>query len=112
VDKSPFLTEANVEEAKVVDVPGGFDLQIKFDRRGTWLFEEFTTTNPGKHFAVFSAFPDRKGNQGRWLGAPIIKGRISNGILAFAPDVTREEAEEIARCLNNGARKNREAPKW
>jgi preprotein translocase subunit SecD len=111
VDKASFLTEGDVAEAKVVDVDGGFDLQIKFDRHGTWLFEEYTTTNPGKHYAVFSTFGEKK-KQGRWLGAPIIKGRISNGLLTFVPDATREEAEEIARGLNNVAKKNSNDTKW
>lgn len=111
VDKSPFLTEGDVAEAKVVDVPGGFDLQIKFNRHGTWLFEEYTTTNPDKHYAIFSTFGDKK-KQGRWLGAPKIKGRISTGILQFAPDATREEAEEIARGLTNAAKKNTGDTKW
>jgi preprotein translocase subunit SecD len=113
VDKAPFLTETEVAEAKVVDVPGGFDLQIKFNRRGTWLLESYTTTNPGKHFAVFSSFRDPKGKkQSRWLGAPIQWRRISSGIFSFVPDATREEAERIAVELNNVARKNKEASKW
>lgn len=112
VDKSPFLTEANVAEAKVMDVPGGFDLQIKFDRRGTWLFEEYTTTNPGKHFVIFSAFGDKKKKEARWLGAPIINGRVSNGVLTFTPDATREEAELIARGLNIVAKKHLAESKW
>lgn len=112
VDKSPFVTEADVESAKVVDVRGGFDLQIQFDRRGTWLLEEYTTTNPGKHFAVFSEFGVKKSRTSRWLAAPIIYRRISNGILRFTPDATREEAEKIALGLNNVAKKVNEASKW
>ena len=112
VDKSPFLTEANVESAKVVDVRGGFDLEIKFDRRGTWLLEEYTTTNPGKHLAVFSEFGVKKSRTSRWLAAPIIYRRISNGILSFTPDASREESERIALGLNNVAKKINEASKW
>jgi preprotein translocase subunit SecD len=112
VDKSPFLSEANVAGAKVVDVPGGFKLEIHFDHRGTWLLESYTTTNPGKHFAIFSAFEFQKKKEGRWLGAPIQSRRISNGILAFTPDATREEAEQIVRGLTNIAKENQDKSKW
>jgi preprotein translocase subunit SecD len=112
VDKAPFLTEANVSEAKVVDVAGGFDLQIKFDRQGTWLFEEYTTTHPGKHLAIFSAFVDKKKKEARWLAAPLIQGRNSKGVLTFTPDANREECEAIARGLNNVAEKNRKDSQW
>lgn len=111
VDKSPFVTEANVTEAKVMDAPGGFVLQIQFDRRGTWLLEEYTTTNPGKHFAIYSRFGPKLG-QDRWLAAPIIPRRIPNGVLTFTPDATREEAETIATGLNNVAKKVREQSRW
>jgi preprotein translocase subunit SecD len=112
VDKSPFLTEANVAGAKVVDVAGGYDLQIKFDRQGTWLLENYTTTNPDKHLAIFSAFVSGNHKQARWLGAPVIRRRISDGILQFTPDASREEAEAIAVGLNNAAKKNRKDSEW
>ena len=112
VDKAPFLTEANVSEAKVVDVLGGFDLQIQFDRQGTWLLESYTTSNPGRHFAIFSTFMDQEKKAGRWLGAPVVSGRISNGLLSFTPDATRDEAEHIAIELNNVAKQNKKKDKW
>lgn len=113
VDKDAFLTEADVSEVKVVDDPsGGFSLHIQFDRRGTWLLEEKTTANPGKHFAIFSEFGPKKFKEGRWLGAPIIPHRIPNGLLIFTPDATREEAEEIARGLNNLVKQVNEKSKW
>jgi len=112
VDKSPFLTEANVSAAKVVDVAGGFDLRVQFDREGSWLLESFTTTNPRKHIGIFSAFADGTNKQGRWLAAPMISRRISNGVLSFVPDASREEAETIARGLNNVAKQNQGKSKW
>ena len=41
----------------------------------------------------------------RWLAAPVISHRISDGVLVFTPDATREEAEEIALGLNNVSKK-------
>ena len=111
VDKDPFLTEAQVSAARVVDDVGGFLLEIKFERRGSDLLEQYSTVYPGKHFAIFSRFGDKK-TEGRWLAAPKITRRISNGILAFTPDATREEAEEIALGLNNVAKQVAEKYKW
>ena len=112
VDTSPFLTEANVASAKVVEsTNAGFDLQIHFDRRGTWLLEEYTTSNPGRHMAIFSEFGERL-KHSRWLAAPIIRRRISDGILTFTPDATKEEAEQIAAGLNAVAKKIEEKSKW
>jgi preprotein translocase subunit SecD len=112
IDKQPFLTEANVAEARVVEVLGGFDLQIKFDREGTWLLESCSAANPRKRAAIFSVFGDKLKKQSRWLGAPVIAGRITSGVFTFTPDATREEAEQIALGLNNVARKNEEENKW
>ena len=109
VEKRPFVDERYVKEAKVVDVLGGYALQIQFDRQGSWLLEQYTSALRGKHIAIFSQFcapPDDKLNQGRWLAAPLIQTRITDGLLVFTPDASREEAEEIALGLNNVAKKN------
>src|SRR3989442_2240619 len=50
VEKEPFLTEAHVKEAKVIDNEGGFVLQIKFGRQGGQLLEQYTAANRGKRF--------------------------------------------------------------
>ena len=108
VQKSPFLTEGDVKEAKVVEAVGGFALRLQCDRRGSWLLEQYSTDNLGKHFAIFSQFaspPEGKLNQGRWLAAPRINQRVTNGVLSFTPDATREETEQIALGLNNVAKK-------
>ncbi len=109
VENEPFLTEANVKEARVIDVIGGFAIRIQFDRRGTWLLEQYTADNPGKHLAIFSQFVsgrNKKVTTGRWLAAPLITGRIANGVLTFTPDASRDEAYQIVLGLNNVARKN------
>ena len=56
VEKTPFLTEADVAEAKVIDVVGGFALRIQFNHAGHRLLEEYTTANRGRRIAVFSQF--------------------------------------------------------
>jgi preprotein translocase subunit SecD len=113
VARAPFLGEGDVAAAKVVeDKVGGFALQIQFDQRGTWTLEQYSATNPGKRFAIYAEFGDKMAIH-RWLAAPIIARRISDGTLTFTPDATREETEQIVRGLNNVAIKegNQEKPK-
>jgi hypothetical protein len=113
VDKVPFVDEANVKEAKVIDALGGFALQIQFDRRGSWLLEQFSAALRDRHIAVFSQFvkpPAEKPEEARWLAAPLVTQAISNGLLVFTPDASREEAEQIALGLNNVAKKHKDEP--
>jgi preprotein translocase subunit SecD len=104
VQKEPFLSEANIAEAKVIDVIGGFALRIQFDHPGTSLFEGCTTENPGRRIAVFSQFGEKL-SDARWLAAPVVAHRITDGVFIFTPDATREESEEIAEGLNHVAKK-------
>ena len=106
VQKEPFLSEANVVAASVVDEVGGYALRIQFDQNGTVLLEECTTRNRGRRIAIFSQFAEQLKDY-RWLAAPVISHRIADGVLVFTPDATREEAEEIALGLNNVAKKIR-----
>jgi len=113
VDRGPVLRESEVANAKVIeDSLGGFHLQIHFDRRGTWLLEQYTATNIRKRLAIYAEFGEKLAEH-RWVAAPMITRRISDGIITFTPDATREEAEQIARGLNNVAIKNgnQEKPK-
>jgi preprotein translocase subunit SecD len=117
IEKSPFLTEAQVAESKVVEGTGGFAISVKFNRQGGWLLEQYTAANHGRRIAIFSTFcadPEKKLNEGRWLAAPIINHRIADATLTFTPDATREEADAIALGLHNVARKmdNIEDTKW
>ena len=111
VDKIAALTEANLAEAKVVDAVGGFAIRLQFDRRGTWLLEQRSVESRGQRFAIFCQFgPDLK--ESRWLAAPIVARRITDGVLVFTPDATRAEAEEIVLGLNNIARVVKKKTKW
>jgi hypothetical protein len=108
IDKVAFLSEANVKEAKVIDVTGGFALEIQFDRQGSWLLEQYTAASKSKHILIASQFVEpgeEKINSGRWLAAPQIHTHVTDGRFAFTPDASREEAERIAKGLNNVAKK-------
>ena len=108
IEKIPTLNEGDIVSASIIDVIGGFAIQIKFDQRGSWLLEQASGQNPGKHLVIFSQFsqaPEYKLNSGRWLAAPRIEHRIPEGALSFTPDATREEADAIVKGLNNVAKK-------
>jgi hypothetical protein len=104
IEKVPFIDEGHVSTAQVIDVVGGFALQIQFDHRGTGLLEECTTVNRPSRAAIFCQFGEDLKEQ-RWLAAPVLSRRITDGILTFTPDTTREEAQEIAQGLNNVSKK-------
>ena len=108
IDREPVLDERYVVAATLIEQPGDlFAIEIKFDRRGSWILERTTVMNRGKHLAVFSDF----GDQARWLGAPEMIAKNSSGRLVFTPDATREEANRIVRGLNNVA-KRLEQQEW
>ena len=62
VEKEPFLDEAHVASARVMDVLGGFDIMVQLNRQGTWLLQEYSGGNPGKHYAIFSQFGEKGKN--------------------------------------------------
>jgi len=112
IQKSHFLSEVDVEEAKVVDGIGGFSLTLKFDRRGRWLLEQYSTVNVGKRVVIYAQFGEGLAKT-RWLGAPVLRRHIGDGVLTFSPDCSREEADDIVRGLNNVSKKShKSASEW
>ena len=96
IEKAPFLTEYHVEQASVIDGLGGFQIMVQLNRQGAWLLEQYSLASREKLAAIFSNF-----DQPRWLAAPRLSRRMSDGVLVFTPDASREEADRIARGLNN-----------
>ncbi len=104
ISKQPFLSEAQVSSAAVVDVVGGFALRIQLDHAGTTLLEEVSTANRGRRMAIFCQWGEEI-KDFRWLAAPVMNRSITDGVLTFTPDANREEADEIATGLNNVSKK-------
>ena len=98
IETKAFLSEFNIERATVVLAPGGFALSVQFDREGTWILEQYSTAHKGKRAAIAAEFGEL-----RWIAAPILRDRITNGLFVFTPDTTREEAEKIASGVNRVA---------
>ena len=96
VNREPFLTEGELQEASVVEALGGFAIKLQFNRHGSLVLDGTTTSYKGRRIGIQSQF-----TESRWLAAPLISQRLSNGVLVFTPDATREEAERIVRGLNN-----------
>jgi hypothetical protein len=103
IKREPILSEANVVTAKIIEAQGGFAFEIKFDENGTWVLEQYSAANPGRHFLVFGQWGEKLA-EGRWLAAPLISRRISNGTLAFTPDCSREEADKLIPGVNAAAK--------
>jgi preprotein translocase subunit SecD len=104
IAQDPILTEVSIVAARVFDTPGGFAVEIRFDETATWILEQYSAANPGRHFVIFGQWGEKVAD-GRWLAAPTITRRIGNGVLAFTPDASREEADRLVLGLNNVAKK-------
>ncbi len=109
IARDPVLTEAGIVRADVIDVQGGFAIQVRFDESSALSLEQYSSSNPGRHMAIFGQWGD-KPEDGRWLAAPLITQRISSGTLAFTPDATRAEADRLVLGLNNAAKKLHQGP--
>jgi hypothetical protein len=96
VQDQAFLSEIFIMEANVVEVVGGFQIALKFDRQGRWILEQNTTPFKGRHIAIYSEF-----GQARWLGAPVITQGIADGVFRFTPDATRAETDRIVQGLQS-----------
>ena len=104
IGHDPVLNEGNLLAARVIDTPGGFAIQLKFDESATLMLEQYSAANPGRHFIIFGQWGDKPEN-GRWLAAPLITRRISDGELTFTADISRKEADQWVLGLNNVAAK-------
>jgi SecDF, P1 head subdomain len=104
VAKDPVITEANLLGARVINTPGGFAVQLQFDDTGMWMLQQYSASNPGRHFAIYGQWGEKLAD-GRWLAAPLITRRISDGSLTFTPDLSRDEVNQLAIGLNNVVKK-------
>lgn len=98
IDRQAFLTEFNLERADVSDSVAGFSISLQFNPEGTITLEHYTTAYKGRQVVIGAEFGET-----RWLAAPVIRQRITDGKLVFTPDASREEAERIVRGLNRVA---------
>jgi uncharacterized protein YceK len=98
VQGSPFIEWKHIKSAELVDVQGGFAMQLFLDAHGTFVLDTITTANRNRRIVVLAQIA---GEEQRWLAAPKIMQRNASGVLAFTPDATREEAEQIVWGIRN-----------
>jgi len=104
INEDPVLTEASIVRADLLDTAVGYAVEVKFDDTGTYTLEQYTSAYQGKHFVIFGQWSENSTNS-RWLAAPLITHRIANGVFAFTPDASHEEARQLVIGLNNMAMK-------
>ena len=77
-------------------------IQLRFNTRGAMILSGVTTANRNRRLAVFCAFSQEKSKdkETRWLASPMLNRPITDGLLTFTPDATREEAIRIVKGLN------------
>jgi len=98
VHEMTLLSHVDVVDAQVVEALGGFAIQFKLTPMGRWQMDQHSGLNIGRHYAIYTLY-GKKPAVSRWIAAPIISHRISNGVILFTPDATREEAEMIVKGL-------------
>ncbi len=82
------------EAARVVSDDSGFAIVLKFTWQGAALLDSVSTINRNRRIAIQCTFGKAAGSPRRSSAS------LSNGVFAFTPDATREEADRIVRDLN------------
>ena len=98
VERNAALDEDFMDKVELVaaDEFGNVAIKVTFNATGTRRLDYVTSSNKGKRLAVHA-----KWTESRWLAAPLITKRITNGDFVFTPDASREECERIVSGLNN-----------
>jgi len=103
IEKSPFLNESHLAESKLLASGDEFILSVRLNQEGQRLLEQYTSTNPQRRIAIRSQFRIGENVHDRWLAAPLVTRRISEGVLNFSPDADLEESEALVKGLNKAA---------
>lgn len=101
-DLSPVLYEAHIAGAVVVPTEEGAAIRIQLTPEGAHLLDSLSVFERGKRLGVAARW-----TEGRWLGAPRLVRRISDGSIVFIPDAAPVELEHIVNGINNLAAKNK-----
>ncbi len=98
VQREPVLDEGFMEKVELVDTDevGGYAIKVTFDKLGARRLDALSVEHRSQRLAVHAEWTET-----RWLGAPILNKRITNGEFIFTPDATREETDRLVRGLSN-----------
>jgi preprotein translocase subunit SecD len=102
IQTEAVLDEGFIKKAEVVDADdlGSYAIKITFDDAGARRLETISVEDRGRRLAITASWTEN-----RWLGAPRLTKRITNGEFVFTPDATREEADRIVNGLQNVSKK-------
>jgi hypothetical protein len=95
VEKHAFLSEESIVKADLLETSGGYSISLQYDPIGTGVLDQYSTANKGRHLAVWAEF-----GQVRWIAAPLITKRITDGKVTFTPDLSHEDAEKLIDGIN------------
>lgn len=95
---STGLSGKNLKDAQVVFQNQGLSepqVSLKFDEEGARLFSEITKRNLGRRVAIYL--------DGEIISAPTVQSEITNGEAVITGNFTIDEANKLAKRLNEGA---------
>lgn len=98
VERDAVLDEGFMDKVELVaaDEFGNHAIKITFDENGKRRLDNVTSLHKGRRLAVQARW-----TEDRWLAAPLITKRITDGVFIFTPDASREETERIVAGLKN-----------
>ena len=98
VERNAVLDEGFMDKVELVaaDEFGNQAIKITFNDAGKKRLDYVTSSYKGLRLVVQARWTET-----RWLAAPLITRRISDGVFIFTPDASREECERIVSGLNN-----------
>jgi hypothetical protein len=95
VAEQPLVHEGYLNAAEIISSGGTPSIKLTFNPAGKRLLETETAVSLGKHIAIFAQFPEP-----RWLAAPVVTGRNTDGTITFTPDASLEECRRLIDGLN------------
>ncbi len=106
VNRVAAIDESHIEKVELVEALGEFAIKVTLNSSGTTLLANNTSVNKNRHMAVFCQFglKGEKLRDTRWLAAPYLDRAITDGVVIFTPDATREEAVRIVAGVNNAVK--------
>ncbi|HVK57272.1 MAG TPA: hypothetical protein VM735_00715 [Candidatus Kapabacteria bacterium] len=98
IERDAALDEGFMDSVELVTVDefGNHAIKITFNEQGAKRLDYVTSTYKGRRFAIQARWTET-----RWLAAPVITQRFTNGVFIFTPDASREESERIVSGLKN-----------
>lgn len=97
ISRYAALTDVNIRHVELIEHDDRPALRVTYDFHGQMLLDELTTRMRGRRVVIFL--------RDRPVAAPVVRERISDGVLIVTGEFTRAEAEAAVRWLNREARR-------